>query len=322
VADLDVVVVGDCNPDLILTGQGVVPQFGQRERLVDDARLVIGGSASITACGLTTLGLRTAFVSRVGADPLGRFMLEALSLAGVDTSGCRVDEAGSTGISVILSKGSDRAILTAAGASTSLNGEEISDRLLARSSHLHISSYFIQSRLQAGVQRLVSRTKASSTSISLDPNFDPAEQWDSGLPALLNVIDILMPNEQEVMGIAGRITSQACSVEEAAIALSAFGPLVVVKLGQRGAMAASSGEVTTCDAFQVPEVADTTGAGDSFNAGFLAGWLAGSPLEQCLAIGCACGAASTRALGGTAAQPRMEEVAKIISAGGDALDKP
>src|SRR5438128_1912891 len=91
VADFDLLVLGDCNPDVMVTGEQLEPVFGQAELLVDEARLVVGGSGSITACGAARLGLRTAFISVVGDDVFGRFMLDALGLRGVDVSGCVVD---------------------------------------------------------------------------------------------------------------------------------------------------------------------------------------------------------------------------------------
>ena len=80
----DVLVIGDANPDLLLTGD-VVPQFGQAEKLVDSADLVLGGSAAIVACGLARLGVATALAAVVGDDLFGGFVRDALTAAGVDT---------------------------------------------------------------------------------------------------------------------------------------------------------------------------------------------------------------------------------------------
>lgn len=81
----DLVVVGDVNADLVLSGD-VTPVFGQVEKLLDDASLVIGGSATIFACGAARLGLRVAFVGKVGDDVFGHFMLDALNRRGIDTT--------------------------------------------------------------------------------------------------------------------------------------------------------------------------------------------------------------------------------------------
>src|SRR5262245_39441687 len=113
--DLDLLVVGDANPDLIVRGGDVVPTFGQREQIVDEAALVLGGSGSIMACGAARLGLSVGIAACVGDDALGRFTVEALDGAGVDTGAVQVLP-GPTGVTVALARDDDRAILTARGA--------------------------------------------------------------------------------------------------------------------------------------------------------------------------------------------------------------
>src|SRR5690606_37798313 len=96
--EFDLLVIGEINPDLNLHGKDVVPAFGQAEKLVEDATLVIGSSSAITACGAARLGLQVAFLGVVGDDPFGHFMLAAMAAKGVDTSACIVDPALSTGL--------------------------------------------------------------------------------------------------------------------------------------------------------------------------------------------------------------------------------
>jgi sugar/nucleoside kinase (ribokinase family) len=110
--DIDLLVIGEINPDLILHGD-VVPVFNQTEKLIDDTSLSIGSSSVIMACGAARLGLKTAFMGVVGDDVFGAFMLDAMKAHYVDVSHCIVDKNLSTGFSVILVKpDSDRAILT------------------------------------------------------------------------------------------------------------------------------------------------------------------------------------------------------------------
>jgi len=113
--DLDLLVLGDTNPDLVLHGGDVVPAFGQAEHLVDDAILTIGGSGAILACGAARLGLRVAIAAVVGDDLFGRFVRDGLAEHGVDVSGIRVDPKTPTGVTVVLSGPDDRAILTMPG---------------------------------------------------------------------------------------------------------------------------------------------------------------------------------------------------------------
>ena len=83
---IDLVVVGDCNPDVLVLGDDVTPEFGQQEKLVPCMSLVVGGSASITAVAAARLGLSVALVAAVGADPAGQFMLDQMAAEGVDVS--------------------------------------------------------------------------------------------------------------------------------------------------------------------------------------------------------------------------------------------
>jgi len=305
VAGFDLLVVGDCNPDLVMVGEQVDPVFGQVERVLDQAWLVVGGSGSITACGAARLGLRTAFVGMVGDDAFGRFMLDALTERGVDVSSCIVDPRRRTGVSVLLLRpgGTDRAILTAPGAAASLAASDVPADLLAASRHVHVSSYFLQDSLRPGLPSLVDRARSSGATTSIDPNWDPADTWDGGLLDLIARCSVFLPNEAEATRIAGVGVGDA---RDAARALADVGPLVAVKCGRSGAVTVIGGEPLSIPAPEV-ETVDATGAGDSFDAGFLAGFLAGWDPVRATGLGCACGALSTRELGGTAAQPTMEE---------------
>ena len=306
-AELDVLVLGDLNPDLVLRGD-VRPAFGQREQLLDDARLVAGGSGGIMACGAARLGLRTVVCGVVGDDAFGRFMLEELARAGVDTRGVRVTGDAPTGVSVILSDGADRAILTAAGSIGRLDAGDVDPDLVRSARHLHVSSYFLQTRLHAGLPRLFEEARRAGATTSVDPNWDATGEWDAGLSALLPHVDVFLPNEAEARAIGG-----TGDVGAAARALAATARAVAVKRGAAGAVAVRGEEVV-----ELPpppaDVVDAIGAGDAFDAGFVAGVLAGWPLERCLAVAVACGSLSTRGIGGTAAQPTMAEALALAEA--------
>jgi sugar/nucleoside kinase (ribokinase family) len=286
--------LGDCNPDLVLMGGDLVPAFGQREQLAGRAVLTIGGSAAITACGAARLGVETALVAAVGSDPLGDYVVAAVGDRGVDISRVRRTDAA-TGITVILSRGDDRAILTASGAIAALTAADVERELLAGLRHLHIASYFLLDGLRPGLPALVSAAREAGVTVSLDPQDDPAGEWRSGLPELLPHLDLLFVNEQE----STALDTSTC-------------PLVVVKHGPEGATARTAAGEVRRPGVRVESV-DATGAGDSFDAGFLAAWLRRAEIEDALALACACGALSTRAPGGTDAQATREEAAGALS---------
>ncbi|HMN84416.1 MAG TPA: sugar kinase [Bauldia sp.] len=278
----DVVAVGEINADLILSGD-VMPAFGQVEKLLDEARLVIGSSTAIFACAAARLGLRTAIVGKVGSDVFGRFMVEALTERGVDTSGVVVDPEVPTGLSVILSRGADRAILTAPGAIPALRHSEISPALLRAARHLHLGSFFLLDALRPDVPRLFQEARGLGATVSIDTNFDPSGAWNGGLREAMRYGDF-----------AGPI------------------PLVAIKLGEDGAMAKRGEAPPISLGAPSVEVVDTVGAGDCFDAGFVYGFLNGWDPRRALQLGIACGSLSTRRAGGTDSQPRLEEAMRFI----------
>jgi sugar/nucleoside kinase (ribokinase family) len=304
---LDLLVVGDANPDLVLSGGDVVPGFGQREQLVERAGLTIGGSAAITACAAARLGLRTALVAAVGDDVFGRWMLEVLAERGVEVGGCVMRADLDTGLTVILARGDDRAVLTAPGAIGALREAQVDRDRLRAARHVHLGSLYLQPGLAAGAPRLAREARAAGATTSADTNWDPSERW-APLP-VLDAVDLLVPNEQEALALSG---SRDGDLEGALERLSSGGRTVAVTLGAEGAVARAGGDTVRAPAVAV-DVVDTTGAGDTFTAGLIAGRLRGLPDAEALRLACACGSLSTRAPGGTGSQPTLEEALAAAS---------
>jgi sugar/nucleoside kinase (ribokinase family) len=295
----DVLVAGEINPDLILSGN-IEPAFGQVEKLIDSADLEIGSSSAIFACGATRLGLKVTFIGVVGDDLFGRFMLESMSKKGVDVSPVIIDQTRQTGLSVILNRSNDRATLTYPGCIAALRPDDIGDDLLKSSRHLHIASYFLQTALQPGLLALFQRARVLGLTTSLDPNWDPAGKWHS-INELLPMVDIFLPNENEALALTG-----ASGVDDALRQLSRLSRTVTVKLGRQGGKACRDEEFVRSPASMV-HVVDTIGAGDTFDAGFIYAALNGWELLRCLKLAIVCGSLSTRAAGGTAGQPAIAE---------------
>jgi sugar/nucleoside kinase (ribokinase family) len=311
----DLVVLGDCNPDVLVLGDDVDPAFGQQEKLVDGISLVIGGSAAITAVAAARLGLRVALAAAVGADPAGEFMRDQLAAEGVDVSFVAVREDAPTGMTVALSRGGDRAILTALGAVASLTAADVPEALLAGARHVHASSWFLlQDCLGPGLGALFSAARSAGVMTSLDTNWDPSGRWASpDLAAAIAQAGLLLPNEAEAVRLANGCLAGADDLDSAVSALVAAGPRVVIKLGERGALCADG---PARQHVSLPPVtpADTTGAGDCFNAGLIAGLLDGLDLAEAAALGCAAGALSTAAPGGTASAPSRAAAAELAAA--------
>ena len=304
---LDLLVVGDANPDLVLGGD-VVPRFGQVEQLLSSADLVLGGSAAIVAAGAARLGLRTALAARVGTDAFADLVLAAVADRGVDVRAVRRDPEVPTGLTVVLSAPHDRAILTLPGAIPGLRAEHVDDVLLSSTRHLHIAGWFLMPDLVPATGDLFRRARAMGATTSLDTNWDPSGEW-TGVLELLAVTDVFLPNLAELLAVTGQ---DPAAVEAAATLVRGQGALLAVKAGAAGAIGWDDSGRHTAPVLPV-EVVDTTGAGDSFVAGFLAGWLGGRPFAEALRWAAAAGSLSTRSAGGTAAQADQHELLAALA---------
>jgi sugar/nucleoside kinase (ribokinase family) len=306
----DIVTFGDLCVDLIMSGADVVPEFGQVEKLVEDYTLEMGGSCSIFACQAARLSMRTALLGRVGRDIMGDLMIHRMREAGVDTSHVIIDPSYKTGLGVSLVKtdthlpGSDRAILTYPGALDAIEPEDIPDTFLPSARHLHHGSYYLHNRLRPHIPIIFQQARSLGLTISLDTNWDPQAKWGQGLDQVLPQVDVFFPNEQEALRISGTE-----NVIEAGRHLQKLGiPLVAIKRGEQGAMLFSPSGMIECHVEPAPPGGDSIGAGDSFDAGFLAAWLRGLPLDICLKVGCLCGRAVASARGGVIGQPKWEVI--------------
>jgi sugar/nucleoside kinase (ribokinase family) len=301
----DILVAGEINPDLILTGD-VVPEFGQIEKLVDSASLTIGSSSAIFACGAARLGLKVAFIGVCGDDIFGHFMLDEMQQRGVDVSHVMIHEGEQTGLSIIFNQSTDRAILTHTGLIAALRASDIPDALLQSARHLHVASYFLQTNLQPDLSALFRQARAFGLSTSLDTNYDPSELW-TGFDELLAVTNVFLPNEKEALSLSGE-----SNIHLAANQLASKVEAVAIKLGAEGALGSCNGEKVQVASIPV-NVVDTVGAGDSFDAGFLYGYLNAWSLEKSLRLACVCGGLSTQRAGGTDAQPSREEALAYLT---------
>jgi sugar/nucleoside kinase (ribokinase family) len=300
-----ILVAGELNPDLILRNCRIFPEIG-KEVQVEDLELTLGSSSAICAAGLARLGDSVTFAATVGADLYGDFCTGALRRTGVDVSLVQRRADLKTGITVSITSAQDRALVTYPGAIAALSAEDLPDAVFAGHRHFHVSSWFLQDGLRPGLKNRFAAARRAGLTTSLDTGYDPSEQWSPELLDTLTEVDVLLPNEVEIKGITG------CPEVEAGIRKLDNGhTLVVGKLGAQGCIARWGGEWVRVGAFPV-EVVDATGAGDSFNAGFLHTWLRGEKLADCMRFAAACGSLSTRGLGGIATQASEEEAKRFL----------
>jgi sugar/nucleoside kinase (ribokinase family) len=298
-----ILVIGELNVDLIVSGLTGFPSPGQ-EIQAQDLSMVMGGSSAICAAGLARLGARADFLGQVGVDHYGDFVIGELRQMGVGTQHLIRDHKVRTGVTISLTFQRDRALITCPGCIPLFGLKDVNTTILQHYHHLHVGSYFLQKELQAGLPELFRLAHRAGLTISLDTGWDPDEEWGAGaLLRLLEEVDIFMPNEVEARAI-----TRAKDGEQALLELSKRARLTVIKRGPEGAMSLHDGQIVHSPSFPV-NVVDTTGAGDSFDAGFIFAHLVQRlPLEEALRFANACGAHSTTGLGGTGAQPTWEQV--------------
>ncbi|HUM26514.1 MAG TPA: carbohydrate kinase family protein, partial [Anaerolineales bacterium] len=179
------------------------------------------------------------------------------------------------------------------------------DSLLAQTRHLHVASYFLQTKLQPDLPALFQRAHALGLTTSLDTNYDPSEKW-IGFDDLLSKTDVFLPNKTEALSI-----TQSANVVSASEQLAQTCKLAAIKLGAEGAIACNGEEVIRSNSISV-NVVDTVGAGDTFDAGFVFGYLNDWPLQKSLRLACVCGALSTQRAGGTEGQPTLQEALAFL----------
>ncbi len=240
-----------------------------------------GGSAANTIFGLARLGMSTAFLGMTGNDKEGRFYVERFRKLGGDPTRFKTSPAKATGrcLSLITPDG-ERTMRTDLGAASMLSPSDIRIEDFSGVSHLHIEGYLLFNRDL--MMKILETAKAAGCSISLDlASYEVVNASKDILPDLLkNYVDIVFANEDEAFAF-----SSDKNMEKALEKLAALCRTAVVKLGRKGAMISSCGEIARVPADLVENPADTTGAGDLWAAGFLYGFLSGSHISEAGKIG-------------------------------------
>jgi sugar/nucleoside kinase (ribokinase family) len=292
---LDVVVVGELNVDLILNQIGSFPTIG-KETIAKEMTLTLGSSSAIFASNLSSLGARVGFIGMLGKDSFGDLVMGKLEDAGVDTSMVMQSQSVQTGATIVLNFGEDRAMVTHMGAMEQLYLKDVQVNWLRQARHLHLSSIFLQPGIQKDLVHLFKMAKEEGLTTSLDAQWDPEEKWDLNLKELLPYLDLFLPNGKELLKLTGKE-----NLDDAISTLKESETITVIKMGNKGSITIHKNKQIHLPAFLNKNIVDAIGAGDSFNAGFIAKFLQKKPLESCQEFGNLIGAISTTASGGTGA---------------------
>jgi sugar/nucleoside kinase (ribokinase family) len=302
----DLLVVGELNVDLILNGIQGFPQIG-KEIVANDLTLTLGSSSAIMAANAAALGVSTAFGGMVGSDQFGDYILETLEDRNVSTAFVRRSDSHQTGVTVVMNYDEDRANVTYCGAMEAMTILDIPWFEMSNFKHFHLSNFFLQKGLHQDITAIFKKVKGKGLTTSLDLQWDPADEWNFDYKECLPYIDVFMPNEAEIL----RLT-QTNDVENALKQVEPYANTIALKMGSKGSLGIKNGERVQTSAFKADVYVDSIGAGDSFNAGFIAKYLQGAELGDCLLNGNLMGAINTTMAGGTEAFKDKKALQKKI----------
>lgn len=301
----DVLVVGELNVDIILDKIQGFPEIG-KEILSKELNVTLGSSSAIFASNLSSLENNVAFIGKIGKDNFSSIIKNSLERKKVNTDYIISSEDYKTGLTIVLNYDMNRANVTFPGAMEHLLEKDITDAILGQAKHLHLSSIFLQTGLINDVAKLFQRAKKLGLSTSMDPQWDPNEQWDLDLNELLPYVDVFLPNTEEFKFIT-KSSDIASGLEK----VKSFANVIVIKDGENGAHMWDRKNLITKPAFLNKNVADCIGAGDSFDAGFISEYLKGADLARCLEVGNIIGAINTTASGGTTAFENINTIKEL-----------
>lgn len=264
--------------------------------LTDHLLLNIGGCASNAAMDLARLGVKVGVVGCVGQDAFGRFVIETLQREGIDTSTIlQLEDVGTSGTLIINVEGEDRRFIHAIGANARITAKDIPFEQVRQAKVLYLGGYLLMPGLEAEeLAELFRQARSAGVTTVLDIVLPGAGDHWRGLAPVLAETDVFLPNNDEAEVIAGT----ADPFRQAEQFREAGAKTVVITCGSAGTILAGDGLRVKADVYPVCYVG-ATGAGDAFDAGYIAGLLAGGDPIQCLQWGSALGASCVRSIGAT-----------------------
>lgn len=301
----DVLVVGELNIDLIFNKIKGVLEMG-KEILADTMTLTLGSSSAICASNLSSLGLKVAFIGKLGNDILGQFTIDRLKEKGVDTTMVIIEDGLKTGATIALSYDEERAMITYQGAMGHMGIDDIDESLFELADHLHFSGYFFQPGFKNSLHSLFRKAKNVGMTTSLDVQWDPSEKWDLDLEKVLPWVDVFIPNKIELQKLTGQP-----NLDLAIDSIQNKCKYILIKCGNKGSIQYFNGKKIKKEAFLNTDVVDAIGAGDSFDAGYISKFVKGKSPEECQEFANLMGAISTTEAGGTTAFKDLDSIMEI-----------
>ena len=268
--------------------------------------LSLGGSADNTIRAMARLGCKVGFIGKVGRDSTGDFFESALDNLGIQPFIMRGEERSGKCVSLVSPDG-ERTLVTHLGAAVEMKAEDLSPEIFDGYDCLYVEGYLVQDHnLIRGAIRMA---KALGLKVAIDlASFNVVEENIDFLREVISeYVDIVFANEDEARAFSGE--------EEPVNALqyiSTMCDLVIVKIGMRGALIKQGSEVSHVGIMAAAKRVDTTGAGDFYAAGFMAGMCEGLSLRQCGTIGAITAGKVIEIVGTTPTEEAWEDVARLV----------
>ena len=278
--------------------------------LVDEMSLHTGGCALNTATALARLGMPVEVIGKVGHDPLGDFVLNAMRERDIGVRGVSRDPAvGTSATMVMVDPDGERRFVHYLGANAHLTVDDVDMALVTGASIFHVGGALVLPGIDGEpmAQLLAAAQEAAVTTV-LDTVWDDTGRWMETLAPCLPHVDYLIPNLLEAQALTGREAPEAV----ARALLDRGVGMVALKMGSAGCLVMSATETVRVPAFDV-QVVDGTGAGDAFFAGFIAGLLQGWSLTRIARFANAVGACCVMGVGASGNVRSLPETLAFMS---------
>jgi len=306
---MDILCLGILVADVVAKPIEEMPGKGKLQ-LVDIMELHTGGCASNTGYGLNKLGISTGIMGKVGTDGFGDFFVAFMNDAGLDTRGIkRTSSVNTSATMVMVSADGERTFFHYLGANAELSYDDVDFDILREAKILHVAGAFLMPKFDGEpTARVLKQAREWGVTTSLDTAWDSKDNWMSILEPCLSHLDIFMPSIEE----ARMITEQE-EPEEIAECLLSYGiGTVALKMGDQGSYIRTRDWEMSVPIYKV-ETIDSTGAGDAFAAGFLAGVAQGQDHREAAKLANAVGAYCTTAMGAIAGVRNMQETLELMN---------
>lgn len=305
---MDVTCVGIICADVLAKPVDRLPESGKLS-LIDLLNLEIGGCASNAAIDMAKLGVSTAIIAKIGEDGFGKFLKGVLDDNNINTDGLKIDADIPSSASVVtIGSDSERTVLHCLGANAQFTIDDINLDIVKDSKILLIAGSFLMPKFDGeGTKKLLKAAKAAGVITCLDTAWNSQGTWNK-LEEAYPYIDWFMPSYEEACEMSGE--KKPSKIAEKFISKGANN--ILVKLGKDGCYIKETGK----DGIIVPgynvKAIDTSGAGDSFCAGFITGLVKNLSIPECGRLANAVGANCVTSVGTTTGIKSYEAIKEFM----------